>query len=273
MYRSKVNYNKVQHKVPTEKDIASAKRKEELSETYSKTIQVAGHIDTNQNYQFFQNYLIKSYLPPQNVIPDPNLDVAKIEIKGDWKQDQLPTIDPKITHQNVYLLTKETKIVVPEARSTPENLAYYRCQLIAKNETFAMCTPTTLVIKKVNSGKNYVNEYLHYDEYGGGCYLKCHAVPHFFSLIEKAKGDRPVDYKPDGGCLILCRRVGKKKYHLSAFRVPIDHGIYIPPFTLHSDDFIMGNYLTIDTMVNQDCSAIIKSKEKITEVKIDAKFA
>ncbi|CAF1509721.1 unnamed protein product, partial [Didymodactylos carnosus] len=81
--------------------------------------------------------------------------------------------------------------------------------------------------------ENYIQDYVKNDGHGG---LEMHGFAHL---------DCPLD--DNSGYFILGRFVDKNnsELHLTAFHIPKKHTLYVPPMTIHSNDYLKGAWRTM----------------------------
>jgi len=89
----------------------------------------------------------------------------------------------------------------------------------------------------------------------GGAYLEWHNVPHFHMPLRA----------DCGGYLVLgIMDEASSTFRLAGFRIPFGKAIYMKPFTIHNDCFLIGEfecvYASTDdfctgTVVNQNCES------------------
>lgn len=109
-------------------------------------------------------------------------------------------------------------------------------------------------------GKKYVEGFLLNKDKGGGCYLEYHDTPHLHIPLNK-------DSK---GYLIL-GKFSKDEVHLSEFSIPYGYAIYTPSLTIHCDGFLVGHYMVLYTITPNYSTALLRSKNGITNVLIERK--
>ena len=123
---------------------------------------------------------------------------------------------------------------IPIQNATENNLLYYGCKLLKINDIIKFETEDTLPLCIINVGKNYIKDYILQEQFGGGVYLEYHKNPHFHM---------PINESASGG-IMLAKQNGDA-YHISCFRIPFGYATYIPPYTIHNDCFLIGDYFVI----------------------------
>jgi len=147
---------------------------------------------------------------------------------------------------------------IPIQDATENNLLYYGCKLLKINDTIAFNTEDNLPLSIVSVGKNYVNDYILQEQYGGGVYLEYHKNPHFHM---------PVNESASGG-IMLAKQNGDA-YHISCFRIPYGFATYIPPYTIHNDCFLIGDYYVIYSKSEPFSTCLLRNlQNKIIDISL-----
>ncbi len=143
-------------------------------------------------------------------------------------------------HNNIFnknsIITLDTKeINIPIVNGTKSNLAYYSCQLLHMNDIFIFEAlkerKSQLPLFEMFIGKDYIEHYIMNKSLGGGVYLEYHDNPHFHSPCNKSsKGFLTIGKKYDD------------YLELTGFKIPYGTGVYMPPYTLHNDCFLIGHW-------------------------------
>lgn len=147
---------------------------------------------------------------------------------------------------------------IPIQDATENNLLYYGCKLLKINDTIAFNTEDNLPLSIVSVGKNYVSQYILQEQYGGGVYLEYHKNPHFHM---------PVNESASGG--IMLAKENGDAYHISCFRIPFGYATYIPPYTIHNDCFLIGDYYVIYSKSEPFSTCLLRNLEnKIIDISL-----
>ncbi|CAF1625729.1 unnamed protein product, partial [Didymodactylos carnosus] len=121
---------------------------------------------------------------------------------------------------------------IPVDIATNEHLSYYGCCLASSAQTkvslFHRHCLQDFVYKE-----NYVQDYVKNDGHGG-------LEKHSFAHLDCPLGD-------NSGYFILGRFVDKNnsELHLTGFHIPTKHTLYVPPLTIHSNDYLKGTWRTM----------------------------
>jgi hypothetical protein len=131
-------------------------------------------------------------------------------------------------------------------------LNYYNCKLINNNDTFYFETfnDKSVELFEMSIGVNYVNNYLYIDGLGNGFYLEYHNTPHYH---------QPLNIK-SSGYLIIGKQINEDQIRLSAFQIPYNKAIYMSPYVIHSDAFLVGDYNVAYTITDDFSTVILKNK-------------
>jgi hypothetical protein len=113
-----------------------------------------------------------------------------------------------------------------------DNLAHYNCELLTDEDIFTLQTNEKMPFMEMNIGENYINDYIMNRNLGGGIYLEYHSLPHIHFN----------PYPTNDGYLIIGHLIDSNLFELTAFKIPYNTGIYMPPSIVHNDCFLIGNY-------------------------------
>ncbi|CAF1188797.1 unnamed protein product [Didymodactylos carnosus] len=121
---------------------------------------------------------------------------------------------------------------IPADIATNEHLLYYGCCLASSAQTKVSLSHRHCLQDFVYN-ENYVQDYVKNDGHGG---LEMHGFAHL---------DCPLD--DNSGYFILGKFVDKNnsELHLTAFHIPKKHTLYVPPMTIHSNDYLKGTWRTM----------------------------
>lgn len=149
---------------------------------------------------------------------------------------------------NLFNCSNTTYYFKPQV-ATKELLSYYNCKLISPNDTIFFESNENMLLATIDTSFNYVEDYLLQEKYGGGIYLEYHNLPHFYF---------PNDELSEG-YIIIGKKRSQNKYELSAFSIPYNYGIYIPPNVIHNDCYLTGEYNVCYGKSNNFSTAILKN--------------
>jgi hypothetical protein len=139
---------------------------------------------------------------------------------------------------------------IPIQEATENNLQYYGCRLYKINDVIKFETEDTLPLCIINVGKNYIKDYILQEQFGGGVYLEYHKNPHFHM---------PINDSASGG-IVLAKKNGDT-YHISCFKIPFGFATYIPPFVIHNDCFLIGDYYVIYSKSEPFSTSLLRNKD------------
>eukprot|EP00386_Alphamonas_edax_P002750 GDKI01008377.1.p1 GENE.GDKI01008377.1~~GDKI01008377.1.p1 ORF type:complete len:336 (+),score=73.63 GDKI01008377.1:63-1070(+) len=187
-----------------------------------------------------------SYVPPQVVV------------KAKWVHDTQHFGEDdgcNILGKNEALFLDTTGIVVPEAPATKEALGYYGACLLQVGRggdriEFECDARASLPVFMMDVGENYLEGYLLDRQKGGGVYIEYHDRPHFHMPTSPASR----------GHLLLGKKIDEETYAFSAIPVPYGHAVYMPPWVLHDDGFLIGEYLVVYSVAPIFSTAIIRQQ-------------
>ena len=108
-------------------------------------------------------------------------------------------------------------------------------------------TKHNLPIVDISIGEQYVDHFLAQEKYGGGEYIEYHDQPHLWA-----------PKSPDCAGHILLGRQDQDKLYLTGFRISFGHAVYLNPLTLHSDAYLIGEYLVVYTLTSHFSTVLFK---------------
>jgi hypothetical protein len=185
------------------------------------------------------------------------------EYEGKWLKDSLINLNNSTNIANILGEFCKFEIdldamQIPIQDATKNNLLYYGCKLLKIDDTIKFNTEDNLPLSIISVGKNYVNDYILQEEYGGGMYLEYHKNPHFHM---------PINESASGG-IVLAKQNGDS-YHISCFKIPFGYATYIPPYTIHNDCFLIGDYYVIYSKSEPFSTCLLRNLEnKIINVSL-----
>uniref|UniRef100_K1RKE6 carbonic anhydrase n=1 Tax=Magallana gigas TaxID=29159 RepID=K1RKE6_MAGGI len=131
--------------------------------------------------------------------------------------------------------------------ATSELLDYYGCTFAdARPET--VCIPCRHVIQDFTYKDSYLKNYVEGKNRGAG--LERHEFVHL---------DCPLD--DDSGFFVL-GKLSEDEFHLTAFRVPKRHTLYVPANCIHSNDYLKGTWRTMLSDESNIDQVFLKRKTK-----------
>ncbi|XP_013417464.1 uncharacterized protein LOC106178715 [Lingula anatina] len=147
-------------------------------------------------------------------------------IKGvKWVSSTIPGISGKIVFPSDF-----NKEIVTDL-ATNEHLRYYGCSFADSQQV-----KISLMYRHGIQDFTYENKYL--EDYvtvsNGGAGIERHDFSHLdCPLVE------------DSGVFIMAKLVGDDELHVTGFRVPVRHTLYIPGGCIHSNDYLKGTWRTM----------------------------
>ena len=211
------------------------------------------------NYKVVKNGLELTNIPNNNI--NINIHIPKyLEFTGKWLSDI--EFKNKLKDANILggfgkfeINLDEMNIPIQDA--TIENLMYYNVKLLKMNDIISFETNDHLPLCIVNIGSSYINDYILQENYGCGVYLEYHKNPHFHMPLNENSG----------GGIILAKQIEQDKYQISCFRIPYGYATYIPPYTIHNDCFLIGEYYVIYSKSEPFSTCLLRNKnDKIINI-------
>ena len=220
------------------------------------TEDVVENISPGQKYSIRANYLLET----EKEITTNSQRVATprfIEIQAVWKKESDgENVEGNVLGEYGELEMATEEISIPSAVTDQEHLNYYGCKLYTVGDVFSFETDKVLPLTIMDVGENYVEDYVMKEV---GIYLEYHDRPHFHMPVNE----------DSRGHLMLGKKISKDKYHLSAFTIPYGKAVYMPPYTIHNDCFLIGRYMVVYSMTKDYSTVILKNNNKNVHVKVD----
>lgn len=145
-----------------------------------------------------------------------------------WTSSGVPGVSGRL----VFLNCVDTTIPVEIA--TNEHLAYYDCTLATGNQ-MQVSLFYRHGLQDFTYENNYLQDYVTHEQGGAG--LERHEFAHLDCPLED-----------DAGVFVIGKLLtvdGGNELHLTAFKVPTLHTIYVAPDVIHSNDYLKGTWRTM----------------------------
>jgi hypothetical protein len=239
-------------------------------DAFMKTTNVTNEIIPGYHYKVYINglkclgELEESEKPIKKEI---KIEIPKyVEIEGKWKNTEKEQINIGNDDANILggfgkFEINQDILNVPGQEANENNLAYYNVKLLKIDEIIEFESEDVIPLCVVNVGQNYVPNYILQEKYGGGVYFEFHKNPHFHMPM----------YLESEGYLMLAKQINNK-YHISAFKIPFGYATYIPPYVLHNDCFLIGEYYVVYSISKPFSTCLLRNENNmIIDVKIELK--
>jgi len=202
--------------------------------------------DTNQVVVFKDGYLQQE---PSRRIP-PYRRKWKVpryaEISGKWANTATLSPHNNIFGKNDVFWTDVDTIHIPVETTTDEHVGFYGARIVRERDIFNLRNPCPMPMFDMSIGKNYVKDFINKPE--NGFYIEEHNTPHFHQpKLPTASGH-----------IVLGKYMNDTLY-LTRFAIPYGCGMYIPPYILHSDAELVGDYFVMYTKATDYKTAILKT--------------
>ncbi len=162
-------------------------------------------------------------------------------VKTQWVQKRVPD-DRGIVHRRGHLTIDSDfdaqhpggvqLLKIPTAIATPESLEGWGARLIEPGQTPELLKRRYALVP-FTYGDNYLSEHVMQKEGGGGPMLERHDFPHL-----------EIPTEDQSGYIVLGRKTADKELELCAFQVPTGHAMWIDSMTLHTNDYMLGRWVT-----------------------------
>ncbi|MFD2176616.1 hypothetical protein [Veronia pacifica] len=227
-------------------------RKGQTDDAYMRVKNITGFVEPDRNYQLGLGMFELTENTPEikNVEPSSPL---RCKVVGEWKQ--LITANEGEQAANIlgdygrfYLSEDTDNVEIPVSKATRGALSYYGCQLVRVGEFVRFGGDSALPVTITSVGRSYVDGYLMHPNLGAGAYLEVHNRPHFHM---------PLDNKTKGA-LILGKKRADDVIELSAFTIPLGYGVYTPPWVIHADSHLIGNYMVVFSRTEHYSTVLVR---------------
>jgi len=214
------------------------------------TRDIIGHFSPNVRYQVISN----------KTSPDEAISLVECHVKkpihtsfrGIWEKDETT----KHTSANILggmgtlYLNNSDLTTIPVITATAESLAFYHAKLIHPGEELQFETRKNLPLTDTFIGEDYISGYLTHNAHGGGDYIEYHNEPHLW-----------IPNSRDSAGHILLGRQEEDVFYLTGFSIPFGCGVYLSPYALHSDAYLIGHYKVVYTVAEHYSTVIFKNHE------------
>lgn len=190
-------------------------------------------------------------------IDTPNKSCARqcpphAKVHGDWARE----IEVHQTQANIlggmgrFHIQHQDVVTIPVIEASAGFLAFYGARLISPGDNIQFETEQTLPLCEVAVGSDYVAHYLTREQLGGGEYIEFHDQPHLWI---------PNDLDSQGH-ILLGKRVNDV-YYFTGFTIPFGSAVYLSPNQLHSDAYLVGNYLVVYTVAENYSTVLFQHQQ------------
>lgn len=235
---------------------------------YMITKDIVGYIRPNELYEISQvtkvdhsmicDLVNKNYLKSENK-QEINLSKTSqcvppkhICVDGHWDKEEFI----KETGANIlgglgtFTSSLLDQIELPVITASNESLSFYNAGLVAVGERLSFTSTIKLPLILMEVGETYAKDYLMQEDYGHGAYLEYHDQPHFWlPLSSDCKG------------FIILGKETNGKFFLTGFRIPYGYAVYAPPYVIHADSYLIGEFLIVYMTASDYSTVILKQKE------------
>ena len=147
-----------------------------------------------------------------------------------WNSSGLPGVSGRIVFPH------SVDTTIPVEIATNEHLAYYDCSLATGNQ-MQVSLLYRHGLQDFTYENNYLQDYVTHEDGAGGAGLETHEFAHLDCPLED-----------DAGVFVIGKQLtvdGGNELHLTAFKVPTLHTIYVAPNVIHNNDYLKGTWRTM----------------------------
>ena len=190
-----------------------------------------------------------------NLNEENSSELKYVEFEGEWINSDQDTDKTNILGGIGILLT-EKEISIPINEGLKEYFMYYNSFLLEKNDKIIFdCKDMPLF--EMDIGKDYFENYILNKDYANGMYIEYHNTPHYYISNDNSNG-----------FIILGKKINNT-YKISAINIPKNKALYIPPYTLHNDCCLIGQYKVMYNMAEEFSTVRLvdrDNKEEYTKI-------
>ena len=226
-------------------------------DAYMLTRDIVSFVSPNQTYRLEADMTLHAVASSLRTCHSESENVLKKPIHavltGIW-HSQETTFNPNaniLGGMGMLVLHDNQSAQIPVVTATSENLAFYNARLLSVDDTRIFETKQDLPLTETTIGPDYVKLYLSQSQEGGGEYIEHHEEPHLWAPKHANCGGH-----------ILLGKQEKGKFYFTGFRIPFGHAVYLSPHTLHSDAYLIGDYLVVYTVTEAYSTVIIRDEAK-----------
>ncbi len=174
-------------------------------------------------------------------------------LNGYWEREEYI----ETTEANVFggfgdlYINEKTILEIPIIEAAPETLGFYNSKLFALGETITFEGDKNLPMLIMEIGATYAPNYMMHPDYGQGAYLEYHKPPNFWVPMSSNCG----------GFIILAKKEADK-YIVTGFKIPFGYAVYTPPYVIHCDGFLTGEFFMVYSISSNYSTVILKDTSK-----------
>ncbi len=223
-------------------------------EAFMLTRDIVSFISPNQTYRFGPDISLCTSKPSSQLVDKKLFKIPDYAVlTGIWNNHE-STFNPTaniLGGMGMLMLDDNQSVQIPVITATAENLDFYHARLLSIGDTLTFETQQNLPLTEVTVGSDYVDFYLSLTERGGGEYIEYHDEPHLWAP----------KHAHCGGHILLGKQV-QGKFYFTGFRIPFGQAVYLSPNILHSDAYLIGDYLVVYTTTDAYSTVIFRDKAK-----------
>lgn len=228
-------------------------RKGKTSAAFMLTRDIVGVVSPNQSYRFQADISLFPVISSlQTVACQIKSTIPRHAVfTGTWHSQEI-TFNANaniLGGMGMFVLDDNQSMQIPVIMATSEHLAFYNAKMLSIGDTLTVETKQDLPITEISIGQDYVNFYLAQSQEGGGEYIEYHDEPHLWAPKHANCSGHILLGKHEGG-----------KYFFTGFRIPYGYAVYISPNVLHSDAYLVGDYLVVYTVTDVYSTVLFRDK-------------
>jgi hypothetical protein len=222
-------------------------RRGDTEDSYMKTNIIVNLFTSSDQIVVLKDGILQSVASRRLPQAKRNWKVPKFaEIDGAW----ISTTDEDAIHNNILgkndiFLTNTQEFTIPVEVTRDDYVGFYGARIIREGDIFNLRNPCPMPMFDMSIGKNYVNGFINRAE--NGFYIEEHNTPHFHQPKSPTSA----------GHIVLAKYLAGKLY-ITRFVIPFGCGMYIPPYVLHSDAELVGDYFVMYTKASEYRTGILK---------------
>jgi hypothetical protein len=214
------------------------------TESFMNTINITNIIQKDILYDYNLNF-------GDNIDNIDTINIKYVEFEGEWLESKNNSDKSNILGGIGNLLT-EKKLTIPINEGKKEFFMYYNCFLLDFDDKIIFdCKDMPIFEMKI--GINYFENYILNKEYANGMYIEYHNTPHYY-----------LSNLNSSGFIILGKKINNQ-FKLSALKIPSNKALYIPPYILHNDCCLIGEYKVMYNLAEDFSTVRLVNRDNIEE--------
>ena len=158
-----------------------------------------------------------------------------------------PTICNILGDDGVFYVSSDN-LVIPAQEANNDNLSFYGARLYKTGEVFYNHSDYMMPVTTMSMGENYLDNFILNNDFGKGLNIEYHDSFHWHESYNENSA----------GYYILGKFSDTQdELYLSAFSIPYGAAIYTPPYAVHCDSGLIGEYIVMYTVADKSHTVVV----------------